>query len=215
LSRWSAKKPVLWPLPGLARNFSPFSVMMLGAGASGRAEVEALLLLHVLFGEAVEAAAGEVLAQRGVDPFAVAEHAGGEELHHQQVVVAVDDQAGQAVAFRVHHAPGVAALVQAQHVAAQGRGGADLAREPGRVDRLVRIGGEHAQGDARMAVVEAAADPGAGVVDDVDDAARLGLHGGLVDHLLEDPGMVRAPLDPQADDGQGGGLVHIAIVRGC
>ena len=33
------------------------------------------------------------------------------------------------------------------------------------------VGGEHAQGDARMAVVEAAADPLAVAVDDVDDAA--------------------------------------------
>ena len=91
---------------------------------------------------------------------------------------------------------------------------ADLLREPRRVDRFVGVGGEHAQGDARMAVVEPAADPGAGVVHDVDDAARLGLHGGLVHHLLEDPGMVRAPLDAQAHDRQGGIGFHPAIVRG-
>src|SRR3546814_1381400 len=39
----------------------------------GAAEVETLLLLHVLVGEHVETATGELLAQRGLDPFAVAE----------------------------------------------------------------------------------------------------------------------------------------------
>src|SRR3546814_11252064 len=68
-------------------------------------EVERLLLLHVLVGEGVEAAAGELRAQRVVDPLAVAAHAATEELDHQQVGVSVDHHAGQSVAFAVDHAP--------------------------------------------------------------------------------------------------------------
>ena len=137
----------------------PCSVMIDGAAGSRAAEVEALLLLHVLVGEGVEAAAGKLRAQRVVDPFAVAEHAGAEELDHQQVAVAVDDQSGQAVAFGMHHAPGVGDLVELEHVAAQRHRRGDLAREPGGVDGDVGIGLEDAQRDARVAVVEAAADP--------------------------------------------------------
>jgi hypothetical protein len=73
----------------------------------------------VLVGEAVEAATRELLAQGVVDPLAVAEHAGGEELDHHQVAVAVHHQAGQAVAFAVHHAPGVGHRVELQHLTAQ------------------------------------------------------------------------------------------------
>src|SRR3546814_6916515 len=47
-------------------------------------EVERLLLLHVLVGEGVEAAAGELRAQRVVDPLAVAEHAGTEEIEDRK-----------------------------------------------------------------------------------------------------------------------------------
>src|SRR3546814_7963865 len=82
------------------------------AGAVPGLEVERLLLLHVLVGKRVEAAAGELRAQRVVDPLTVAEHAGAEELDHQQVGVSVDHQAGQAVAFAVDHAPGVGHRVE-------------------------------------------------------------------------------------------------------
>ena len=58
-----------------------------------------------------------------------------EELDHEQVAVAVDHQAAQAVAFGMHHALGVGDVVELQHVAAQRDRLGDLAREEGRVDR--------------------------------------------------------------------------------
>ena len=61
---------------GATRKRMPCSVMIAGAAGSRAAAVERLLLLHVLLGEPVEAAAGEMRAQRLVDPLAVAEHAG-------------------------------------------------------------------------------------------------------------------------------------------
>src|SRR3546814_5499618 len=91
-----------------------------------------------------------------VDPLAVAEHAGTEELDHQQVGVSVDHQAGQAVAFAVDHAPGVGHRVEVEDLAAQAHRFADPVRKPGRVDRHVRDGLQHSQGDARVAVVETA-----------------------------------------------------------
>ena len=117
----------------------PCSVTMAGSVPWVSLEVEAFLLLHVLVGEAVEAAAGEVLAQRVEDRFAVAQRAGAEELDHEQVVVAVHHQPADAVALAVDHAPGVGDLVQLEDVAAQRDRLADLAREPGGVDRHVGV----------------------------------------------------------------------------
>src|SRR5690606_40627452 len=122
-----------------------------------------------------------------------------------QVVVAVHDQAAQAVALAVDHAPGVAGVVQAQHLATQVHGLGDPAREPGGVDRHVRIGLEDAQGDARVAVVEAASDPGPIHAHDVDDAAGLDPLGRLLDQALEDPRVAGAPGVAQADGGEGVG----------
>src|SRR5690606_27567457 len=181
------------------------------ATAVHRAVVEALLLLHVVLGEAVDARAGELRLQRGVDPLAVAPHAGAEELHHQQVVVAVHHQAGEAVALGVDHAPGIGHLVQLQHLAAQGHGLADPAREPVRVHRHRRVGLQDAQGDARVAVVEAAADELAVHVVGVDDLTRARPLGRLLDKLLEDRGMAGTPRVLQPHGGVGG--IHRAMVR--
>src|SRR5690606_14118212 len=181
------------------------------APAVDRAVVEALLLLHMVLGEAVDPRAGEVHPQGLVDPLAVAPHAGAEELHHQQVVVAVHHQAGQAVALGVDHAPGVGDLVQLQHLPAQGHGVADAALEPGRVHRDVRVGLEDAQGDARVAVVEAAADELAIDVEGIDDLAGAQPGGRLLHDLLEDPGVAGTPGVLQLNGGVGG--IHRPIVR--
>src|SRR5690606_22247756 len=135
---------------------------------------------------------------------------GAEELDHEQVRVAVDHQAGQAVAFAVDHAPGVGHRVEVQHVAAQAHRFADAVCEPGCVDGDLRTGLEHAQGDARVAVVEAAADPSAVHAHHVDDAAGPGPLRRLVDQLLEDPRMAAAPGVAQVDGGDG--LVHARII---
>ena len=136
----------------------------------------------------------------------MAEGAGREKFDDEQVAVTIHHQAGKPVAFRMHDAPGVAHFIETQQVAAQGDRSANAGGEEGLVHRLVGVFGQHAQGDARMAVVEAAADPGPGDVDDVHDGAGLGLGDRLFHHLLEDPGVVRAALDLQANDGQGGGI---------
>nr|CEH49290.1 hypothetical protein XACLD7_13960006 [Xanthomonas citri pv. citri] len=181
-------------------------------GGGVAVEIEAFLLLHMFVGKAVEAAAGELFAQRLVDPFAVTEHAGGEELHHHQVAVAVHHQAGQAVAFAMHHAPGVGHAVELEPVAAQAHRCGDLAREPARVHRHRPVGFQDAHGNARMAVVEAAANPFPVHADHVDDAAGLGLGGGLFHQLLEDPRVAGAPGILETDDGDWN--IHRPIVSG-
>src|SRR5690606_7791852 len=108
--------------------------------------------------------------------------------------------------FAVDDAPGVGHRIEVQHVAAQAHRFADAVREPGRIDGNVGIGFEHAQGDARVAVVETAADPGAVGADHVDDAAGSGPLRGLVHQLLEDPRVAAAPRVAQADGGDG--IVH-------
>src|SRR5690606_10044981 len=163
------------------------------AAAVHRAIVEALLLLHVLLGEAVDAGAGEVHAQRLVYPLAVAPHAGAEELHHQQVVIAVHHQAGPAIAFGMHHAPGIGDLVQLQHLAAQAHRRAGPALEPRGIHVHGRVGPQDAQGDARMAVVGAAADELAIHVEGLDDLARARPGRRLLHDLLEDPGVAGTP----------------------
>ena len=208
LSRWSAKKPVLCFVPGAAWNFTPCSWITVGVGAAGRAEVEAFLLLHVLFGERIDVRVRENARAAAPDQVALAEHAGREIFDHERVGEAVDDEAREAVAFGMDQAVRVGRRVELQHVAAQRDGFADLAREESLVDRLVGIGRQHAQRDARMAVVEAAAGEIAFAIDDLDDAAGLRAHGGFLDHLLEDPGMRRAALGLEMDDGEGGVLVH-------
>src|SRR5215470_8605703 len=50
-----------------------------------------------------------------------------------------------------------------------------------------------------MTVVEPAADPLSRAVDNIDDAAARELGRRLLDHLLENPGMVGAPFDLEAD----------------
>src|SRR3546814_17149821 len=76
--------------------------------------VERLLLLHVLVGEGVEAASGELRAQRVADPLAVAEHAGTTELYPPQDGVSVDHQPGQPPAFTLAHPPGVGTRATAE-----------------------------------------------------------------------------------------------------
>ncbi|MNS80623.1 hypothetical protein D3C72_1143120 [compost metagenome] len=142
----------------------------------------------------------------------MAEHAGGEELHHHQVVVTVHHQAGQAVAFAVHHAPGVGHRIKLQHLTTQRHRLGDLAREPARIHRNLRVGFEDAYGNTRMPVVEATADELAIHADDVDEGAGLGPDGRLLDQFLEDPRVAGTPRVLEADNGKGG--IHPPIVAG-
>ena len=111
---------------------APYSVMTLGAGGiRARGSRSFPASARALRRSCRNGSRGSYSFKAFVDPLAMAERAGREELDHQQVAVAVHDQPGQAVAFGMHHAPGVGDLVELQHVAAQGDGGADLAREEG------------------------------------------------------------------------------------
>ena len=65
----------------------------------------------------------------------------------------------------------------------------DLASEPASVNLLLGIGGQNAQRDSRVRVVEPAADPLAIPVENIDHAPVRHLRSGLLDHLLEDPRM--------------------------
>src|SRR5262249_46166203 len=82
-------------------------------------------------------------------------------------------------------------------------------------DLLIDIRRQDAQGDARVAVVEAAADPVAVAVVDLDNAATGQAAAGLLDHLLKDPRVRRAPLDLQPDRRPlaGGRGFHAGILR--
>src|SRR5690606_8018642 len=73
---------------------------------------------------------------------------------------------------------------------------------PAGVHRHVRVGLEDAQRDPRVAVVEAAPDPLAVHADDVHQAAGPGALLGLLDQLLEDPGMAGLPSVAKTDDGE-------------
>src|SRR5262245_50345450 len=75
----------------------------------------------------------------------------------------------------------------------------DMPAEEIDVDGFVWIGGEDAQGDARMAVIEAAAYPLPAAFNDVDDAAAGQALAGLLHHLLKDPRVRGAASDLEAD----------------
>src|SRR6185437_3227622 len=89
-----------------------------------------------------------------------------------------------------------------ENVAAKCHGGRQLSGEVAGVDGFIRVAGEQAEGDARVAVVEAAAHPLPAALVDVDDGAGSNSRRRLLDHLLEDPGMRRTPLDFERDGWQ-------------
>src|SRR5690606_30375232 len=74
-----------------------------------------------------------------------------------------------------------------------------------------RIGLQQAQGDARVAVVEATADELAIDVEGIHDLAGPQARGRLLHDLLEDPGVAGTPGVLQLDGGVG---IHWVIVRG-
>ncbi len=152
----------------------------------------------MLLGKPVEAAPRIQCGQRLLQDLAEAVHAGREKLQHDGRIEAVHNQTAEAVPFGVDEAVGVCERVEAEPPATQFNGLAEPAREEVGVDRLGGVGGQHAQGDARVAVVKAASDPLAGAIEDVHDAAGGQALGRLFDHLLKDPRMGRASFDLQA-----------------
>src|SRR5262245_25797099 len=95
---------------------------------------------------------GGELRERVQDQVAPALDAGGEELRHQHVGIAVDDQAGQAVGLTVHQAQRVGMAPRRQRLA-QGESTLDPAAEKGRIHLLRRVEGPHARPDLRLGAV--------------------------------------------------------------
>ena len=100
---------------------------------------------------------------------------------------------------------GVGDGVESEPVAAQFDGPADPAGEEGVVHRLGRVGGEDAETDARMTVVEAAAGPLAVAVDHVHDAAGRDTPAGFSTIFWKIHGMGRSSGDFEPDLRKRGG----------
>ncbi len=122
--------------------------MTSGGGHVGGTAIERLLFLNVLLGEPVESAIGEMTRQGRLDGRTEAIHPRGEELQNDERAEAIDHQPTQPVALGMDEAIGVADCVESEPVAAQGDRLPDAASEESVVDRLGRIAGQHAQGDA-------------------------------------------------------------------
>jgi hypothetical protein len=97
-------------------------------------QVEAFLLLHMVLGEHVGLRIGEVFEQAAFDHVALLDHAGRKELDDQRVGEAVDDEAGQAIAFGMDHAIRIGDRIELQRLAPQTHRLRDLAREERLVD---------------------------------------------------------------------------------
>jgi hypothetical protein len=102
---------------------------------------------------------------------------------------------------------GIGHLVELEPVAAEGDGPIEAAGEETFIDRLGGIGSEDSESDARVTVVEAAADLLTVAVEDVHDAAAGDARGRFLDHLLEDPRVRGTPSDLEAHLRQDGGHV--------
>src|SRR5262249_16912862 len=156
------------------------------------------------------------LRERVEDRVAPALDARGEELRHQHVRVAVDDQAGQAVGLAVHQAQRVGVAPCRQRLAQRERA-LDAPAEESRVHFLARVEGPHASADLRLRAVRGAPVRFPGSVLDLHRIARAGLARYLFDRAGEEPGMAppQGLLAPLLEDED----AHLGAVffraRGC
>ena len=169
--------------------------------------IERFLLPHVLFREPVELGIRVVNRECIHDRAALLVHPGSEEFEHDRVAEAIDDEPAEVVALRMHEAVGVGDGIELEYIPAKGDGRAEFLGKERGIDLFFGIAGEQPQRDARVAVVEAAADPAAAAIADVHDGTRRDPPRGLLDHLLEDPRVRRTPLDLERDRGKGSGVV--------
>ena len=129
------------------------------------------------------------LGEQGGDLVGATRRALGEQLGHEVVAVAIDDQAGQAIGLGVHEAAAIGAGVGGEEGLAGGDGALDAAAQQGGVERLVVLPGEEAGADLRVAAPGAAGEPlaiGRGNVHHV-AAAYVALHPG--DGAGKNPGV--------------------------
>jgi hypothetical protein len=115
-------------------------------------KLEALELAHLGVGALEDRFAAGNFSQRIQNGVAPALDAGGEELRHQHVGIAVDHQPGQAVGFAVHQAQGVGVPRRGQGVAQRKRFLNPVAEEGG-VDGLRGVEGPDARADLRLRAV--------------------------------------------------------------
>src|SRR6266849_4730681 len=88
--------------------------------------------------------------------------------------------------------------IQMEPVTSQGDTALKAAGKKRTVDDFRGVVGQDAQGDARVAVVEATPHPLVLSIDDIHHAAARNPLGRLLDHLLKDPWVRRSPGDLQS-----------------
>ena len=180
------------------------------AAHEARARLEAFELARLGIGALVDRLAAGELGERIEDRIAPALDAGGEKLGDQHVGIAVDDQAGQAVRFRVHQAQRIRVLGGGQALAHGKRAHYPVAEERG-IDLLGRIEGPDPRADLRRGAVRRARPCFPGSVAHLDGIAALRLVGDALDRAGKDPRMAAA----QRFLAPGFEVNHFFRARGC
>src|SRR6516165_5341632 len=157
----------------------------------------------MVLGEPIKGAFRIMGSESVLNGIAKSIHAGGEKFQDDRGTKAIDYESAQTVPFGVDQAICIADGIQAEPGAAQRDGMVQAAFEEFGINEFVLIARQDTQGNARMSVVESAADPLAVSICDVHNAAGGQSACRLLDHLLENPRMRGAPRDFQADLGQG------------
>jgi hypothetical protein len=129
------------------------------------------------------------------------------DVEAEDVGIAVDDQAAQAVAVGVDGAEGVGIVGQAEDIEAEVEGAVN---EPEEELFVSRIGSmvEGAQGDTGLGIEKAGAERFAGPGVDRDEGAGFGVGGYGLDHGRVDAGVEGEVLELDPGGAPGGGVVE-------
>ena len=177
--------------------FAVGGAVFLGAGGGVLSEDEAFVVLNALVGADKDVFDLEEFFEFGSDGFGAAEHGEVEEFDDGEVAEAVDDEAGEGIAFCVDDAVGVGGGVEAELIDAEIDRGGEALGDEGFVDGG-GIEGEHAETDGGLGGEHAGAEPCAFAVVYSNEVAVSGFRGDAADHFAED-GRVEdgvAELDP-------------------
>ncbi len=161
------------------------------AAHEARARLEPFQLARLGVRALVDRLAAGELGERVEDRIAPALDAGSEELRHQHVGVAVDDEARQSVGFGMDQAHRVAVLRRGQRLAYGERAQHAIAEER-RVDLFRRIEGPHARADLRGGAVGSARNHLPGARAHIDCVAGLRTAAHALDRAGEKPWVATA-----------------------